>query len=68
MSSVSAPLAPDRPPTGLPAVPALETEAPWRARLFPNNEWVLLVVLLVECVIFGVTGRNFLSAGSGTSG
>src|ERR671921_26526 len=40
----------------------LETEAPLRERLFPNNEWVLLVVLLAECVVFGVTGHNFLSA------
>ena len=31
------------------ATPLLETDAPWRERLFPNNEWVLLVVLLVEC-------------------
>ena len=36
--------------------------APWRERLFPNNEWVLLVVLLLECGVFGVTGGNFLSA------
>jgi rhamnose transport system permease protein len=34
----------------------------WHARLFPNNEWVLLVVLLVECAIFAVTGSNFLTA------
>jgi rhamnose transport system substrate-binding protein len=39
----------------------LKTEAPWRERLFPNNEWVLLVVLLIECSIFSVTGSNFLS-------
>jgi rhamnose transport system permease protein len=31
-------------------------------RLFPNNEWVLLVVLLVECAIFSLTGNNFLTA------
>src|SRR4051794_14180185 len=36
--------------------------APWRERLFPNNEWVLIVVLLVECAIFSVTGDNFFSA------
>ncbi len=43
------------------APPLLKTEAPWRERLFPNNEWVLLVVLLVECSVFSVTGNNFLS-------
>jgi rhamnose transport system substrate-binding protein len=35
--------------------------APWRARLFPNNEWVVLAVLIVECGVFGVTGNNFLT-------
>src|SRR3982075_2675599 len=35
---------------------------PWRARFFPNNEWVLILVLLVEGVIFSVTGNNFLTA------
>jgi rhamnose transport system permease protein len=44
------------------AQPAVKTEAPWRERLFPNNEWVLIVVLLAECVIFSLTGNNFLSA------
>jgi rhamnose transport system permease protein len=39
----------------------VKTEAPWRERLFPNNEWVLLVVLVVECAIFSLTGNNFLS-------
>jgi rhamnose transport system substrate-binding protein len=43
------------------AAPLIKTEAPWRERLFPNNEWVLLVVLLIECSIFSVTGNNFLS-------
>src|SRR5438045_5410393 len=40
----------------------LQLDAPLRARLFPNNEWVLIVVLLVECGIFSLTGNNFLSA------
>jgi rhamnose transport system substrate-binding protein len=44
------------------AQPAVETEAPWRERLFPNNEWVLLVLLVVECGVFTLTGHNFLSA------
>src|SRR5215204_4688142 len=42
----------------------LVTEQTWQARLFPNNEWVLLVVLLVECLIFSVTGSNFLTSGN----
>jgi rhamnose transport system permease protein len=46
----------------IPLAPAVvKTEAPWRKRLFPNNEWVLLLVLLVECGVFSVTGNNFLS-------
>ena len=39
----------------------VKTEAPLRERLFPNNEWVLLVVLLIECSVFSVSGNNFLS-------
>jgi rhamnose transport system substrate-binding protein len=35
--------------------------APWRARWFPNNEWILLVVLIAECGIFSLTGNNFLT-------
>ncbi len=42
----------------------LITEQPWRERFFPNNEWVLLVVLVVECLIFSVTGNNFLTTGN----
>src|SRR5712664_3206531 len=41
---------------------SVRTEAPWRERLFPNNEWVLALVLLLECAIFSFTGNNFLSA------
>lgn len=43
----------------------LITELPWRERFFPNNEWVLLVVLIVECLVFSITGSNFLTAGNG---
>lgn len=39
----------------------LKTEAHWRERLFPNNEWALALVVLAECVIFSLTGNNFLS-------
>ena len=36
--------------------------APLAERLFPNNEWVLLLVIVIECAIFSLTGNNFLSA------
>jgi rhamnose transport system permease protein len=39
----------------------LSTEPDWRERLFPNNEWALVLVLFVECVIFSFTGNNFLT-------
>ncbi|MBV9923424.1 MAG: substrate-binding domain-containing protein [Acidobacteria bacterium] len=38
--------------------------APWRERVFPNNEWVLLVVILAECTVFSLTGANFLGSGN----
>jgi rhamnose transport system substrate-binding protein len=41
--------------------PAVESTLPWRERLFPNQEWALLGVLLLECVLFSFTGSNFLS-------
>src|SRR5882757_9428073 len=44
-----------------PAQASLKTDAPWRERFFPNNEWILAIVLLLECAIFSVTGNNFLS-------
>ncbi len=44
--------------------PNLETEQPFIERYFPNNEWVLLVVLLVEIILFSVIGNNFLTAGN----
>jgi rhamnose transport system permease protein len=40
----------------------LQLTPPWRERFFPNNEWVLLLVIVIECAIFSVTGNNFLSA------
>jgi rhamnose transport system permease protein len=49
--------------------PAIEHSAflipPWYSRIFPNNEWVLLIVLLIECAIFALTGSNFLTAANG---
>ena len=40
----------------------LQLIAPWRERLFPNNEWLLLLALLAECVIFSLTGNHFFGA------
>jgi rhamnose transport system permease protein len=39
----------------------LQVVAPLRARLFPNHEWVLLLVLLFECTVFSFAGDNFLT-------
>jgi rhamnose transport system permease protein len=50
------------PATPQSAIRDLQLEAPWRERLFPNNEWVLLLVILIEGSIFSVTGNNFLTA------
>ena len=36
----------------------------WRVRTFPNGEWVLLLVVLGEGVVFSATGHNFLSVGN----
>src|ERR1043165_7259642 len=40
----------------------LQLIAPWRKRWFPNNEWILLLILLAECGIFSLTGNRFLSS------
>src|ERR1044072_5161325 len=40
----------------------LQLIAPLRERLFPNNEWILLLVLIAECFVFALTGNNFLSS------
>lgn len=45
-------------------IPELQLTPPWRERLFPNNEWVLLLVIIFECLIFSFTGNNFLTAGN----
>ena len=42
----------------------LKIDQDWRERLFPNNEWILLIVLAIECVVFGITGSNFLTPGN----
>ena len=40
----------------------LKLIAPWPARAFPNHEWVLLLVLFFEIVIFSISGDNFFTA------
>ena len=40
----------------------LQLIAPLGERLFPNNEWILLLVLIAECFVFALTGNNFLSS------
>lgn len=42
----------------------LRTEQDWSERLFPNNEWILLIVIAVECLVFGLTGNNFATTGN----
>ena len=41
-----------------------EERASLRERLCPNNEWVLVLVILVECVVFGLAGHNFATWGN----
>src|SRR5882724_11642958 len=43
----------------------MKTLPPWHARVFPNNEWILIGVLIVECAIFAVSGGNFLTSSNG---
>src|SRR5262245_7651577 len=42
----------------------LKTEQVWSERLFPNNEWILLIVIAVECLVFALAGNNFATAGN----
>ena len=42
----------------------LRTEQAWSERLFPNNEWILLIVIAVECLAFAWAGSNFATAGN----
>jgi rhamnose transport system substrate-binding protein len=44
-----------------PAIREPQLVASWRKRIFPNQEWALLLVLFFECAIFSITGSNFLS-------
>ena len=38
---------------------------PLLERLFPNREWILILLLVVEVAIFSFTGQNFLSRTNG---
>ena len=42
----------------------LQLIPPLHERIFPNKEWMLLIVLSVECIVFSVTGGNFLTSGN----
>ncbi|HEV8202859.1 MAG TPA: substrate-binding domain-containing protein [Pyrinomonadaceae bacterium] len=46
----------------IPRVRDLKLTASWPARVFPNHEWVLLLVLLFEIVVFSIMGDNFFTA------
>jgi len=48
-------------PPPSPAEPAVRVAAPLAERLFPNGEWVLALLLGLECALFSVTGSNFLT-------
>lgn len=43
----------------------LQLTPAWHERWFPNNEWILLILLFIECGIFSLTGNNFLTATNG---
>ena len=49
-------------PSPSPAEPRPRRAAPLGERLFPNGEWVLLLVLVVECAVFGATGTQLPDA------
>ena len=36
----------------------------WRQRVFPNGEWVLLMALVVEVLLFSAISRNFATVGN----
>ena len=43
----------------------LDTEQPFLARFFPNNEWVLALVLMFEILLFSIFGNNFFTSSNG---
>jgi rhamnose transport system substrate-binding protein len=46
----------------IPRARELKLTASWPARVFPNHEWVLLLVLFFEIVVFSIAGDNFFTA------
>ncbi len=46
----------------MPSSIPVEAGAPWRQRAFTGHERALLLVLLAECVLFSLSGDNFLTA------
>lgn len=40
---------------------SFDTHEPLIERLFPNREWVLLLLVVGEILVFSITGENFLS-------
>ncbi len=40
----------------------LKLIASWPERVFPNHEWVLVLVLFFEIVVFSISGDNFFTA------
>ncbi|MFN0110153.1 MAG: substrate-binding domain-containing protein [Blastocatellia bacterium] len=45
----------------MPNTAQFAVKEPLRQRLFPNHEWALLILLLVEALLFSVIGENFFS-------
>ena len=43
----------------------LTTPQPFSQRFFPNGEWVLLLVLMFEILLFSIFGNNFFTASNG---
>jgi len=49
----------------MPEPTPLATEPPVWQRIFPNREWLLLIVIAAELAVFAVTGENFATTGNG---
>lgn len=46
----------------IPRTRDLKLTASWPARVFPNHEWVLVLVLFFEIAVFSIIGDNFFTA------
>ncbi len=49
----------------MPDPPLFVTEPPLWQRVFPNREWVLMIVIAAELAIFALMGENFATSGNG---